>query len=147
MSPFSSADYHSNRESLVRLVSRIIDNFGFARVFCPAIVVESKEAFTTSYDSVAEDLCALRSSSHFLLHYVNSVKSSAIFEAGIAYELGLPSVYVVKSRQELPYLLRELEEYESLHSEGRGLVKIVEVGVSTDRIEDFVRQDWYPAQL
>ena len=143
MSPFSSADYKRNRESLIALVQGLKKHFDFKKVFCPAITVESKETFSTAYDSVAEDLEALRSSDCFLLHYINAVKSSAIFEAGIAYERGIPSVYIVKNRSDLPYLLRELEEYEKARTNGHSsLVRIVEVG-ENDELASFIAPDWY----
>lgn len=143
MSPFSSHEYHQNRESLITLVQSLKKLFNFKKVFCPAISVESKEAFSSSYDSVVEDLNALRSCSSFLLHYVNAVKSSAIFEAGIAYERKIPSVYIVKTRQDLPYLLREMEDYEIHRTDGMDpLVRIIEVENNND-LSSFINSDWF----
>lgn len=146
MSPYSDAEYAASRESLIALVAELKRRFGFEKVFCPGIVVSSAASFATSYDSVAEDLAALRSASHFVLHYVNAVKSSAIFEAGIAYQLGLPSVYIVRKRADLPYLLRELEQYEHTQNGPVGArVRIVEVGDAADSVSALVTDDWFPA--
>lgn len=146
MSPFSDAEYAASRESLISLVAELKRRFGFEKVFCPGIVVPSAASFATSYDSVAEDLAALRSASHFVLHYVNAVKSSAIFEAGIAYQLGLPSVYIVRERTDLPYLLRELEHFErTRNGEAGAKVRIVEVGDRIGSVSALVADDWFPA--
>lgn len=148
MSPFNDAEYTANRESLIALVAELKRRFGFEKVFCPGIVVSSAASFASSYDSVAEDLAALRGASHFVLHYVNAVKSSAIFEAGIAYELGLPSVYIVRQRADLPYLLRELEQFEiNQRGSDHARVRIIETGERALSVSGLVSDDWFPTAL
>lgn len=52
------------------------------------------------------DLPALRASRNFLMIYPGKILSSCLLEAGYALVAGIPSVYFVKSDDDLPYLLR-----------------------------------------
>jgi len=52
------------------------------------------------------DLPALTASRNFLMIYPGKILSSCLLEAGYALVAGIPSVYFVKSDDDLPYMLR-----------------------------------------
>jgi hypothetical protein len=53
-----------------------------------------------------QDLPALTTSRNFLMIYPGKILSSCLLEAGYALVAGIPSIYFVKSDDDLPYLLR-----------------------------------------
>jgi TIR domain len=53
-----------------------------------------------------QDLPALTTSRNFLMIYPGKILSSCLLEAGYALVAGIPSLYFVKSDDDLPYLLR-----------------------------------------
>lgn len=58
--------------------------------------------------SAKQDLEALKKSKTFIMIYPQKVVSGSLVEAGYAIALGIPCVFFVRNRQDLPYILREM---------------------------------------
>ncbi|WP_408891555.1 hypothetical protein ACJ2CR_19030 [Myxococcus faecalis] len=69
-------------------------------------VADKGGVFELDSVSLANDVAALRASRLFVLYYPEKVPSSVLVEAGMAYILGKSSVYLVRARGDLPFLLQ-----------------------------------------
>lgn len=65
------------------------------------------------------DLEALRHSRYFMLYFPEKVASSVLFEAGYALGLGKAAVYVASTKDQLPFLMRDVESLSRLYPEIR----------------------------
>lgn len=78
------------------------------KVYWAAAAITSMADYETIDVSVMEDLAALDQSRHFVLLYPEMAVTSVLFEAGYALARKLPSIYFVRERDDLPFLMREL---------------------------------------
>lgn len=79
--------------------------------------VSSAKDFDHSHIGARKDLQALRDSKYFLMLYPERVTSSVLFEAGFALDHCKSSIYLVRNKDDLPYLMRRLPEiYPSLRT-------------------------------
>ena len=72
--------------------------------------IESQRLLPPEDFSLSEDLEALRRSKYFMLVYPERIVSSVLFEAGLAVALGKPSVYFIRDRRNLPFLMKQAEQ-------------------------------------
>ncbi|MBO9713806.1 hypothetical protein [Sphingomonas sp.] len=54
------------------------------------------------------DMEALRNSRYFVLHYPGKLRSSVLFEAGVALGMGKPAIYLTTDAADLPYLMQQM---------------------------------------
>jgi hypothetical protein len=78
------------------------------QVYWAAAEIKTIEDYQTMDVSAKEDLAALDQSRYFVLLYPQKLVTSALFEAGYALALKLQSLYFVRDRADLPFLMREL---------------------------------------
>ncbi len=71
--------------------------------------VESSDEAEPPAISIEDDLKNLSKSKRFILIYPEPLLTSCIVEAGFALALGVPSIYFVKNRKDLPYMLQGAE--------------------------------------
>lgn len=105
--------YSRNRDNIVKLYQEFRRKNEFIRFFCPALGLSDVNRFDPNENALIQDLLALESSEAFIFYYMPPVpeKPSSVFvEAGMALTLRLPSVYLVRSRSDLPYMLREADK-------------------------------------
>ena len=104
MTSLPEADYARMHQTVEALTNAII-----ARGFSPYSAVSriGKQDNTDPEAIAAEkDLAALIASRNFVMIYPTRMLSSCLLEAGYALVAGIPSVYFVRSDDDLPYMLR-----------------------------------------
>ncbi|MEQ1845416.1 MAG: toll/interleukin-1 receptor domain-containing protein [Nitrospira sp.] len=79
-------------------------------VFCALEAIDSMGEFDTQGISTHDDMDILAHSGSFVMLYPQKLATSALFEAGYALALGLPSRFFVRNEQDLPYLMQRLPE-------------------------------------
>lgn len=109
--PMKSVDEEEEYKKLRALALQCIEQLKlsdrFRRIYYAGRDVLSLEDADPAAIAVKNDLEALRSSEHFMLVYPEKVVSSSLVEAGYAIALQKPSFYFVRTRDDLPYMLRE----------------------------------------
>ena len=75
-------------------------------IYCAAITY--KTLYQSENALVASDLDHLKKSKRFILIYPEKLVTSCLVEAGYAISLGIPCVFFVKTKKDLPYILKEI---------------------------------------
>jgi hypothetical protein len=101
--------YKENRKDVKKIAEVFHKECKFKSVFFAGQEIESLKDFEAPNISAADDIQELRASKYFVLHYPEKIVSSVLFEAGVALELGIPSLYFVKDRNHLPFLMQQAE--------------------------------------
>lgn len=135
-----SLAYKTNRDTLINLFDNLKAKSRFSKFFCPAVLFDDLTSFNAAHDALAEDFAALEQSQAFILYYLPPLPtrpSSVFVEAGMALAARIPSVYIVRNRLDLPYMLRSADKL-LVNDAGANrrfspeppepLVKIVELG-------------------
>jgi hypothetical protein len=102
--------YRQNRADVLKLVNAFRKECKFKSILFAGHEIESMKDFEAPDISAADDIQALRDSRFFVLHYPEKIVSSVLFEAGVALALRKPSLYFVKDRDHLPFLMRQAEQ-------------------------------------
>lgn len=108
--------YKANRESLIKFVTRLQRTSRFRRLFCPALDIVEFEDFDGNSAALVSDLAALEASEAFVLFYLSPLPakpSSVLVEAGAALTRRIPSIYIVRSRSDLPYMLASADSVDA----------------------------------
>lgn len=166
MSAYSDdVSYSSNRNKILSLFKDFQSKTRFRRFFCPALQLASVDKFDPNENALIQDFLALESSEAFLFFYLPPlpVRPSSVFvEAGMALRSRTPSVYIVRSRDDLPYMLRQADKVsltDLLSSQKRvgmsatalaskrlmhdPFVKIIEVGNADFELDAISIADWF----
>lgn len=101
-------EYQPFRKEVMKVVDAL-HGCGLS-VFCALEDIESMSQFDTQGISTSDDIDILEHSGSFVLLYPKSLPTSALFEAGYALALGLPSLFFVRDDRDLPYLMQRLPE-------------------------------------
>ena len=104
--------YQIYRSQALAIEKWLRDYCGFRSVFYAGRNIETKDKFEAEDFSLSHDLAALRRSKYFMLIYPDEIISSVLFEAGLAVALGKPSVYFIRDRSSLPFLMKKAEQAE-----------------------------------
>ena len=102
--------YARQREETLELVEALRTSCKFESVFYAGREISSVADFEAADISVGDDFEALASSERFVLLFTHPVVTSALVEAGAAIGLKKPSLYLVRKRDDLPFLLRQAEQ-------------------------------------
>ncbi len=102
--------YQQQRKDVLELQRLLKDTCNFQSIFYAGRNLESKAEFEAQDIALEDDVRALSESKYFLLLYPQKLVSSVIFEAGLALALGKPSVYFVRERNHLPFLMAKAEQ-------------------------------------
>jgi len=102
------SEYQSFRAEVLKVI-HALDACGLS-VFCALETIESMSTFDTHGVSTHDDLDIMGKSGNFIMLYPQKLATSALFEAGYALALGLPSLFFVRNEQDLPYLMQRLPE-------------------------------------
>lgn len=108
MAAYSTDKKYKAERAIVEKVFHTLRDECKLQVYWAAEQIHSKKDFTTLDISIDLDLRAIRDSKTFMLLYPAKLASSVLFEAGYALALGLRSHYFVSTRDNLPFLMREL---------------------------------------
>lgn len=110
-SPMAAYDtneqYQKDRQNILNISIAFQKKFNFKSIFYAGKAILSMEDFEYEDSSVKDNLTALKQSKYFVLIYPEALLSSVLVEAGWALALDKPSVYFVRDRNHLPFLLKE----------------------------------------
>lgn len=101
------AAFQAGRAEFQKVYDALTQDCGL-RVYWAAKDIRSRADYQTMDVSVEEDFAALEQSRFFVLLYPEKMVTSALFEAGYALALRRPSLYFVRDRDDLPFLMQEL---------------------------------------
>ncbi|HEX8526728.1 hypothetical protein [Allosphingosinicella sp.] len=131
-SPMAALDdpaaYHAQRQEVAAITEALHSHAGIEKVYdagtkIPAANEAGEKMGAVKWDpkdfAAEVDLEALRHSKYFLLIYPHRIASSVLFEAGYALGMGKPAVYVVRKRDQLPYLMQELNNLSRIYPQVR----------------------------
>lgn len=110
MASFTSDEqYQQERHQMLELINSLHQNCRFGNIFYAGSQLESQTDFDSDVALAADhDFHAIDGSRYFLLIYPERLASSVLVEAGYAIAKEKPSVFFVRNRQDLPYLLKNL---------------------------------------
>jgi len=104
MTSLAEADYAKMRTTIESLTDAI-NAKGFTAYSAVRRIV-AQDRVDPEAIAAEQDLPALTASRNFIMIYPAKILSSCLLEAGYALVAGIPSIYFVKSDDDLPYLLR-----------------------------------------
>lgn len=102
-------EYRRSREDVIRIIDVLRQKCKFSSVIFAGRDIESMSDFDAGDISIQEDYEALSECEHFVMLYPRKIASSVLVEAGWALALGKISIYFVRDRDDLPFLLRQAE--------------------------------------
>lgn len=86
----------------------------FERCFYAGVDMRNSEEFDKPHLALRSNLQKLRASRYFIMLYPERMASSILVEAGMAIALGIPSIWFVRNAEDLPFLLRNANQAESV---------------------------------
>jgi len=121
----SDEEYKQEREEILALITTFRKSCKFNSVIYAGRDIEGMKDFDAPDISVKDDFEALKESRYFVMVMPRKLTSSVLVEAGAALAKGKPSIYFVKDRDDLPFLLGQAEM-------AFGFVKIYEYSTFSD---------------
>lgn len=110
MASFDSEDeYKKDRQGILNLIDTFRKECKFKSIIYAGRDIESMSDFDAPDLSVQDDFLALRESLYFAMVLPKKIASSVLVEAGAALAQDKPSIYFVKNRNDLPFLLVQAE--------------------------------------
>jgi hypothetical protein len=103
----STKEYEANRKLILELIDTFRRECGFDKIFYAGRDIGSVSDFDPEGISVKDDLKAIEESRYFVMIYHSKVVTSALVEAGCAVALRKPSLYFVRTEDDLPFLLKQ----------------------------------------
>lgn len=128
----SGRKYLASRRSMLKLLDVLRDRCKFRNIFYYGIQIESyKDIDVTGVWNIKDAFEAIKESKHYILIYPEQVLSGAIVEAGYALASGIPSTYLVRDKNDLPYHLRianQVFDYVKIYEykDTKGLLQTIE---------------------
>lgn len=110
MTSITPSEYESTREDILTINKHFRDNCNMKNIHYVGERVVSPSVADPPAISIEDDLDHLAKSKNYILFYPKPLLTSCIVEAGYALGLGIPSIYFVKNKADLPYMLREAAE-------------------------------------
>jgi hypothetical protein len=104
MTSLAEGEYAKMRDTIEKLTDAI-NAKGFT-AYSAVRRISTQDSVDPESIAAEQDLPALTMSRNFLMIYPGRILSSCLLEAGYALVAGIPSLYFVKSDDDLPYLLR-----------------------------------------
>ncbi len=103
-------EYIASRKEVLEFASAIRTHAKFPNVYYAGIDIDSATDFDPPDISAEDVLNAISESKYFVLIYLSKIVSSSLLEAGCALALRKPSVYFVRSKEDLPFLMKKAEQ-------------------------------------
>ena len=111
--PMASLSGEGNYETIRGLMMEIANTFkerGFYPVYYGGSNIENTEDFDESIKSVKDNFSQFKQSEFVVVVYPEALPSSVLVEVGYAIALSKPTVIFTKSRQYLPFLLKDIDK-------------------------------------
>jgi hypothetical protein len=102
----NKAKYEDQLKDTLAIISALQSYCGIKTVYYAGMKITSVDEFEPTDIAAEIDLEAIRKSRTFVMLYPEEIVTSVLFEAGFALALGRTSVYFVKDREHLPFLMR-----------------------------------------
>jgi hypothetical protein len=102
----NNEQYRASRAEVKKVFDAFKDYCEF-KIYWSGEEIENIWDFDTQDASIINDLRAVKQSKYFCLIYPEKIVTSALFEAGYALAYNKFSVYFVKKRSDLPFLMRD----------------------------------------
>lgn len=106
----SEEDYAKHRNKVLEIEKALMAHCNFRSIFSASRNLPTKADFDANDVALVDDLRAIRESRYFMLLHPERSMSSTVLEAGVALAYGRPSVYFVRSRADLPFLMMQAEQ-------------------------------------
>lgn len=103
-------EYEQDRINVLKIVDALIQECNFKSVFYIGKEIKSTTDFDAPDVGTIDNMQALELSRMYILLYPNKIVSSILVETGWALALNKPSVYFIRDRDDLPFLLRQAEQ-------------------------------------
>jgi hypothetical protein len=103
-----SGDYDDSRRLGQRLVSALQEYCGVREVFWAGATIENDGQFEEPSVGLGRNMPYFRSAGRFVMLYPEKLSSGVLVEAGLALGLGMPAVYLVRDRGDLPWILQDI---------------------------------------
>lgn len=100
----SDKEIQADHDRIAPVVKCLETELGF-KVFWAGRNIRARADFEDPGISAIDDVVALKDSKYFVLLYPSRIASSVLFEAGIALRSCLVSIYIVKDKADLPFLM------------------------------------------
>lgn len=101
------AAFAAVREEALTVIAALKKYCGVESVFYAGEKIATFDDFESSVVAVKDDMAKLTAARRFVMLYPSRHVSSVIFEAGVALALRKPSLYLVRRRSDLPFLMVE----------------------------------------
>lgn len=125
MASLPAGDYATFRLEMLNVIEQVKSSCGMQRIFFSGADLEDSSQFQPAAVGAEEDFQAIRASRNFMMVYPGKCLSSCLVEAGFALSMRMPSVFLVRNRRDLPYMLQEV-------AQGRSNVHVFEYRDSED---------------
>lgn len=104
----TSNDYDPVRALALRVAEALSGHCGFESVYWAGETITSVDAFENPSTSLQRNIGPFKSARAFAMLLPKQLASSVLVEAGMALAFGMPSVYFVRDRGDLPWMLRDV---------------------------------------
>lgn len=111
--PISASDTHDYdlyNHTIIELKYQLLKLPSIDEVFYAGEGLKDNNDFESPESALIEDIGELRDADIFLFIYPKKIATSAIFEAGVAFELKKRLFFYHKKNEELPYLMRGIND-------------------------------------
>lgn len=98
--------YQAHRKRMLRLKDMLIQQCKLKKIFYPGVDTTNYRELKLPDIAVKDGFKAIEESKYYILVYPDHLLSSVLVEAGYALALGKYSIYFVRDKNDLPYLLR-----------------------------------------
>ncbi|HUP63437.1 MAG TPA: hypothetical protein VNA69_23830 [Thermoanaerobaculia bacterium] len=102
--------YETYRSAALEIIECLKKQCNMKLIYYAGEQIATRDDFDPQDAAALDDLDAIQESKYFVMLYPKKVASSILFEAGIALALGKRSVYFVKKRKDLPFLMQKAEQ-------------------------------------
>jgi hypothetical protein len=111
-----AAAYKKTRNAMLKIMQVLKAEHGLKKIYYAGENIESPEDFDPANMSLESDLVRIAGSKYFILVVLDQFPlSSVFFEAGYALAMSKKSVYFVRDRTCLPFLMRQVDsEFENV---------------------------------
>ena len=111
--PISASDAHDYKrynKKVIEIKKELLLLSDVEYVFYAGEELKDNQDFDSPESALLEDIGELRKCDTFVMIYPKKVPTSAIFEAGVAYERGMDLLFYYKKNEELPFLIRGIRK-------------------------------------
>jgi hypothetical protein len=104
----AKADYEATRALALRVKRALTESCGANHVYCASEEIADPDDFDLPDVALVDNMLPFKTARRFVLLYPASLPSSVLVEAGLALAYGMPSLYLVPTGVELPFMLRDV---------------------------------------